>query len=335
MSDFSLAGVCLHTPVCLAPMAGVTDRAFRALCLEKGADYLTTEMISAKALCYGDEKTAALAFLGREEHPIAAQLFGAEPETVARACGMIAEGSYHGCRSEILPAAIDLNMGCPMKKITGNGEGSALMRDPLLAGRIIEAAVKATTLPITVKMRTGWDGAHRNAPEIARIAEEAGAAMICVHGRTREQLYRPPIDSETIAAVKAAVKIPVIGNGGIRCGGDALRMLRETGCDGVAVGQGAEGNPWIFAEIVCALRGEEYTPPGREEILRTAMRHAELLIRDKGEYVGVREFRRHLSHYVKGMRGAARLREEICRVTEERTLFRLLTEFLHAEKKEA
>lgn len=329
MSDFTLSGRAFHTPLMLAPMAGVTDRAFRRLCLEMGADYLTTEMVSAKAMHYRDEKTAELAYLEEREQPISVQLFGSDPAILAEAAAALCNHNYHACRSQEAPFAIDLNMGCPVKKITGNGEGSAIMKDPALAGRIVEAVVKASSVPVTVKFRTGWDDAHKNAVEFAKTVESAGASMLCVHGRTKEQMYRPGVDLETIAAVKAAVKVPVIGNGGVMTGADALEMLRVTGCDGLAVARGAEGNPWIFREIRAALSGVPYSPPDREEIVRTALRHTDLLIADKGEYQGVREARKHIAWYVRGLRGAARLRDEVNRIENETELRERLLRFMN------
>lgn len=313
-------------------MAGVTDRSFRALCREMSAQYATTEMISAKALVHGDRKTADLARFAPTDLPLAVQFFGAEPDTIARAVALLYE---EGVRSKLLPTVVDLNMGCPMRKITSNGEGSALMRDPMLVGKIVRAAVGASPLPVTIKIRTGWDDLCKNAPEVAAVAEEAGAAMITVHGRSREQLYRPPVDRGTIAAVKRAVCIPVIANGGIASGEEALSMLRETGCDGIAVGQGALGNPFIFREISYALRGEPTSPPSAREVLTMARRHAALLVADKGEAVGVREFRRHFSHYVKGMRGAARARERVCRIKSARELLDFLDEKIEEEREES
>ena len=252
----------------LAPMAGVSDKSFRALCRRFGAEYTVSEMVSAKALCYeqmskkssADTPTAALCEVRCEDGPMAIQLFGSEPDFIAEAARLIETREYKNCISDISPAAIDINMGCPVRKITSNGEGSALMKDPALAARIVEATVKATSLPVTVKIRAGWDSESINAPEMAKMLESAGASAICVHARTKEQLYFPGIDLSVIACVKEAVKIPVIGNGDIYCAADARKMINETGCDGVMIGRGAQGNPWIFSEIVDELEGREYTP---------------------------------------------------------------------------
>lgn len=315
----------------LAPMAGITDHTFRMLCHAQGADYTVSEMISAKALCYRDLKTATLASIRAGEGPTALQIFGSEPSIMAQAAAMLEDGSYTGCIGEERPVAIDINMGCPMRKITGNGEGSALMRSPERIFDIVKAVSSAIKLPTTVKIRTGWDSTHINAVECALAAEEGGAAALAVHGRTREQLYRPPVDYATIAAVKRAVKIPVVANGGIASGEDAKRVLEETGCDGLMIGQAAEGNPWVFAEIAAALAGRPYTPPTVDERLEMGMRHVRMLVADKGEFVGVHEARRPLAHYSHGMRGAASFRMAVNQAEDEATLIRLI-EGLRAEQ---
>ncbi len=294
----------MTTPkIMLAPMAGVTDKTFRMLCTEQGADGTVSEMISAKGLYYKDKKTAELAKSDESEKNFFLQLFGSEPDIVAYSAEKVLE---------INPKikAIDINMGCPMPKITGNGEGSALMKDPTLAGRIVKA-VSDLGIDVTVKMRTGWDKSSLNAPELAKLCEQGGAKMLCVHGRTKDQLYRPPIDTETIKKVKHSVGIPVIANGGIYSGEDALRLLDDTDCDGVAVGQGSMGNPWIFREILCAMEGKKYTHPERDEVLAMAWRHVQMLCADKGEYIGVREARKHLGWYIKGLAGASEARGKI------------------------
>ncbi len=287
----------------LAPMAGVTDMTFRKLCVEQGAEGTVSEMISAKGLYYKDKKTAELAKSDESENCFFLQLFGSEPEIVAYSAKKV-------CEMNPNIKAVDINMGCPMPKITGNGEGSALMKAPELAGRIVKA-VADCGINVTVKMRTGWDSASLNAPELAKICEQSGAKMICVHGRTKEQLYRPPVDTEAIKKVKKSVGIPVIANGGIYSGADALRLLEVTGCDGVAVGQGSMGNPWIFKEILYSMDGKSYTRPEREEVLTMAWRHVKMLCADKGEYIGVRESRKHLGWYIKGLAGASEARGKI------------------------
>lgn len=284
----------------LAPMAGVTDRAFRELCMGFGAAYCTSEMASAKALTMSDKKTAELLAISPSERPMAIQLFGYEPETMAAAAKIAAE--YH-------PAAIDINMGCPAPKIANNHSGSALMKDPALCGRIVEAVAKAVELPVTVKIRKGWDGSSVNAVEVAKICEAAGAQMIAVHGRTREQMYAPPADWEIIAQVKQAVSIPVIGNGDIVSAHDAMMMLEQTGCDLVMVGRGTLGNPWIFRDINAQYEQERpLPPPGLFERLSVMNRHIEKLCEYKGERIGMREARKHTAWYMRGLRGAARLR---------------------------
>jgi tRNA-dihydrouridine synthase B len=285
-------------------MAGYTDLAFRLLCIEHGADVVTTEMISAKGLVYGAAATHALLFSRAEEQPLAVQLFGREPAILAEAA-KICEGALGpGLR------AIDLNLGCPAKKITGNGEGSALMREPLLVGRIVEALAKAAGVPVTVKCRSGWDAAHENAVEIARIAESSGAAMITLHARTRDRFYGGQADWSMIARVKDALNIPVIGNGDIRSGADALRMIEETRCDGVAVGRAALGNPWVFAEIRAARTGESYMPPSEAQRRQAALKHAHMALAFKGPQAIV-ELRKHIAWYIRGVPGANLLRQRV------------------------
>ncbi len=288
----------------LAPMAGITDLTFRSLCKRFGASLTVSEMISAKGVYYNDKKTAALAASADSERPYSLQLFGSEPEIIAYAAKKLLT---------INPAIdiFDINMGCPMPKITGNGEGSALMKNPELAGRIVTALKAATNAPVTVKMRTGWDESAINAPYLAAVCEASGASAICIHGRTRSQLYAPPVDRDTIKKVKKAVKIPVIANGGIYSGEDALRLLDETGCDAVAIGQGAMGNPFIFKEYLAAIENQPYIAPATDEILDIATEHVLLLCADKGDYIGVREARKHLGWYIKGMTGATEARRQI------------------------
>ncbi len=310
----------------LAPMAGVTDRAFRELCMGFGAAYCTSEMASAKALTMSDKKTAELLAISENERPMALQLFGYEPETIAAAAKIAAQ--YH-------PAAIDINMGCPAPKIANNHSGSALMKDPDLCGRIVEAAVKATDLPVTVKIRKGWDAHSVNAVEVAKICEAAGASMIAVHGRTREQMYAPPADWDIIAQVKRAVRIPVIGNGDIYSALDAMKMMEQTGCDLVMVGRGALGNPWIFREINSQYeRSCPVSPPGIYERITVMHRHIQKLCEYKGERVGMREARKHTAWYMKGLRGAARLRG-MCGELREYSDMKALTQAILEENAEA
>ena len=308
----------------LAPMAGVTDRSFRRVCRSKGADYTVSEMVSAKALCYEQKAKSAshmrsvsghLASVCADEIPMAVQLFGSEPDFLAEAARMLESNDYAGCVSPLPPSVIDINMGCPMRKITGNGEGSALLQRPELIGRIVRAVVDAVSLPVTVKIRSGWDKDSINAPEVAKIIEQAGAAMICVHARTREQMYEPSADWTVITRVKEAVGIPVFGNGDVFTADDALRMMQETGCDGVMVGRGAMGNPWLFSEICARLDGEPFLPPTLEERMRTAMDQVKATIAEKGERVGLAEAKKHVAWYCHGMNGAAAARARIMTAT--------------------
>ena len=284
----------------LAPMAGVADRAMREICVEYGAAYTVGELTSSKGVSLGDKKSEAYLRCFPAERPMASQLFGYEPEVMAEAA-KIAE--------EKRPDFIDINMGCPAPKVAGNGGGSALMRDLVLAGKIVESVVKAVNLPVTVKMRTGWDENSINAPLLAKICEESGAAAITVHGRTRRQMYAPGIDFETIAAVKQAVKIPVIANGDVRDGASAKEMLDKTGADFLMVGRAAMGNPFVFREINAFL-GEGIILPEVtvRERLDTMLRHIELMMQYKDERVAINESRKHTAWYLKGMRGAAKLR---------------------------
>ncbi len=300
-----IANVEIKNGLFLAPMAGVTDRAFRYMCKKYGAGGMTTEMVSAKAICYGDKKTARLAYIADNERPCGLQLFGSEPEIIARAAVIVLE--------RFTPEFIDINMGCPAPKIVCNGEGSALMKNPHLCKEIVRQTKKALEgrVPLTVKIRSGFDKTLLNAVEVAKAVEEGGADAVFVHGRTREQMYMPPVDYSVIADVKAAVKIPVIGNGDITSGRDAVRVRELTGCDGIMVGRAAQGNPYVFDEINSFLEGRQYIPPTELEKSRDVKEHIELLIADKGEYIGVREARKHVAWYIKGCVGAASLRNRV------------------------
>ena len=290
------------TPVFLGPMAGVTDLPYRVLCRQYGADVTCTEMVSAKAMFYKNRTTEALLARDPQEKVAAVQLFGSEPELMADMAEQLQD------RFDI----IDINMGCPVAKVVGNREGSYLMTDMPLAEKIISTMAKRLRAPLTVKFRRGFDESHANAPEFARMAEAAGAAAVAVHGRTREQFYSGKADWDCIAAVKAAVKIPVIGNGDIFNAEDALRMIDHTGVDGIMVARGARGNPWIFREIRAALRGEEISQrPDGEEMTQVILTHARGLVEEKGEWVAIREMRKHLAWYSAGKPGASAFRERI------------------------
>ena len=286
----------------LAPMAGVADRAFREVCVRWGAVYVVGEMASAKGLTMRGDKTRELLELSEAERPAAVQLFGSEPQVMAQAAREA---------EAFAPDAIDINMGCPVPKVAGNGCGSALMRDPLLAGQIIRAVVEATSLPVTVKIRAGWDDQSINAVEIARIAQEEGAAAVAVHCRTRQQMYSFPVDWTIIRQVKEALSIPVIGNGGIRTPQEAKAMYDQTGCDLVMIGQGALGAPWIFRQVNQYLETGTFDPaPPLEERLAVFRDQAEAMVLYKGETVGLREARKHAGWYLRGCRGAAALRRQ-------------------------
>lgn len=292
----------------LAPMAGVADRAFREVCVSYGAAYVTSEMVSSKGITMSDRKSRRLLMLSEKERPAAVQIFGDNPEIMAE--------SAKDCL-EFKPQSIDINMGCPAPKIAGNGGGSALLKNPVLAGEIIKAVSSAVNVPVTVKIRSGWDFDSINAVEMAKIAEENGVAAITVHGRTRAQMYAPPVDLSVIADVKKNVSIPVIGNGDIVDGMSAARMLEETNCDAVMVGRGALGRPWVFAQIEAFLKHGVILPePPVSERMLCMIKHIRLICEYKGEKVGMLEARKHAAWYTKGIRGAAKYRREICSLTE-------------------
>lgn len=299
MNKLKIGSVELNNPFILAPMAGVCDLPFRLLCKEKGAAMVCTEMVSAKAIYYNNKNTKELLTIDKNEGPVSLQLFGSEPKLMAEMAKRIEEIPFD---------ILDFNMGCPVPKVVNNGEGSALMKNPVLAGHIIEAMANAISKPVTVKIRAGFDAEHINAVEIAKIAENSGAAAITVHARTREQYYSGKADREIIRLVKETVTIPVIGNGDIDCYESAKHMLEYTGCDGVAIGRGAEGNPWIFEELNAKYAGLDYNKPSLEEVKEMIMRHAKMLIDYKGEYIGIREMRKHAAWYTAGFKGASKLR---------------------------
>ena len=308
----------------LAPLAGITDWPFRVLCFEQGCDCATTEMVSALGYVYAPKNhTATQTLLQRDprEPRLILQLFGKEPEYMARAAEELSRcGRYDG---------IDINMGCPAHKVAASGEGSGLMRDPALAERIIRAVVKASALPVSVKMRLGWDAAHINVIEMAKLAEDCGVCEIAVHGRTRMQMYAGTADWDMIAKVKQAVRVPVFGNGDIFTAQDALERIKQSGVDGVLIGRGAQGNPWLFRQIKDALAGREITYPTLREKMETALRHYDMLMGWKPAHIAVSEMRKHIGWYLRGERGATQLRDRINRMEdadEVKALLRSLME---------
>lgn len=318
----------LPTGAALAPMAGVTDAAMRLLCHEQGAAWSVSEMLSAKGWIYSQGKNrSAQELLARlpGEGVAALQLFGREPELMAEAAQRLQSAGFD---------FLDLNFGCPAPKITGNGEGSALMREPELIGRIVRAMTDAVRVPVTVKIRAGWDESSINAVYVAQICEQAGAAAIAVHGRTRMQQYAGCADWNIIGAVKKSVSVPVLGNGDIRSGADALRMLDETGCDAVLIARAAQGNPWIFREVRAALRGENCPRVTGRERVETALRHFELETQLHGERGGLLEMRKHIAWYVAGMRGAAKFRERINTMEEATAVRAALLDFARESEEE-
>lgn len=296
-----IGNVEIENNIFMGPMAGVTDLSFRRLCREYGCGVTCSEMVSAKGLHYNDKKTASLMALDSESEPCAIQIFGSEPEIMAEAAK----------KAEAAGAAfVDINMGCPMPKIVNNGDGSALMKNPAAAADVVYAAARAVAVPVTVKIRKGWE--TETAPEFAKMLEESGAAAITVHGRTREQFYSGEADWQTIKRVKESVGIPVIGNGDIFAPEDALKMMEQTGCDGVMIARGARGNPFIFREIREFLENRtKILPPTATERLETARRHAHMLAADKGESRGIKEARKHIAWYIKGMRDSAATKNRI------------------------
>ncbi|MGI6091951.1 MAG: tRNA dihydrouridine synthase DusB [Veillonellaceae bacterium] len=295
-----LGNIVLSNPVILAPMAGVTDLPFRVLAKEMGCGLVYSEMVSDKGLIYQNSHTVNMLEIDNRERPVSIQIFGSEPDSMASAARIVEKAGAD---------IIDINMGCPTPKIVRNGEGAALMRTPELAFEIMCSVKRAVNLPVTVKIRKGWDESSVNAVDMARLAEKAGVAAIAVHGRTREQFYTGTADLKIIKAVKEAVNIPVIGNGDIRSPQDAAKMLTETGCDGIMVGRGAQGNPWIFRQIVHYLNtGELLPPPTMNERLALILRHLDMVIEHKGEYIGIREMRKHAAWYTKGLPHSAELR---------------------------
>lgn len=315
----NIGNIELSAPLALAPMAGITDLPFRLICRRLGCGMTVSEMVSAKGLLYKNVKTTEMLRIDDGERPTAIQLFGSVPAELAEAARMVEASGAD---------MIDFNMGCPVPKIVNNGEGSALMKNPQLAHDILAAMVKAVKIPVTVKFRAGWDDANRNAVEIARAVEAAGVSAVAVHGRTRQQFYEGKADWSIIADVKQAVKVPVFGNGDIFTVADGLRMLEQTGCDGLMIGRGADGNPWLFTALAAALRGEQLPqPPSLKERLAQAAEHLEMLIAYKNEAVAVKEMRRHISAYLKGMPHAAEFRGRFHKVDTQEQFSELLAEY--------
>ena len=323
MKTLKIGTVELENPYILAPMAGVTDLPFRLLCKEQGAGLLCMEMVSAKAIQYNNKNTKALLEIHPEELPVSLQLFGSDPDVISEIAKRIEE----------LPFSIlDINMGCPVPKIVKNGEGSALMKNPKLVYEIVRKTARAIQKPVTVKIRKGFDDTCINAVEIAKIIEDAGGKAVAVHGRTREQYYSGKADWDIIRQVKEAVSIPVIGNGDVVSGESAIAIQKETGCDGVMIGRGAQGNSWIFSELLeYEQTGKMPQRPSVEAIRKMMLRHAQLQMQYKGEYLGIREMRKHVSWYTSGLPNSAKLRDEINRVDNYEELEKLLEERLKEE----
>ncbi len=313
----NIGSVELENNIFLAPMAGITDKPFRRICRSFGAGLVYSEMVSAKGLYYNDKKTAALMDMSGEA-PCAIQIFGSEPELMAEIVSKVMK--FH-------PDIIDINMGCPAPKIVNNGDGSALMKDPELMGRIMRAVADASSVPVTAKIRKGWE--EDNSLICARILEENGAAAVAVHGRTRREFYSGRADWDAIKRIKAELSVPVIGNGDIFTADDAVRMFENTGCDAVMVARGAQGNPWLFRQIHELMsEGRVITEPDPRERLRQALMHTEMLVEEKGEARGIKEARKHLAWYIKGLRGASRLKTEIFRVSDFAVMKSVLSEYI-------
>lgn len=297
----------------LAPLAGVTDYAFRTVCRENGAECTVTEMVSSKAVCFTDKKTTCLARIRSDDRPCGIQLFGSDPECMAKAAALLSGEE---------PDFFDINMGCPVPKVVNSGDGSALMKTPSLCGEIVNAVCSAVSVPVTVKIRLGYDRDSINAPSVAEICQQNGAMAVFVHGRTRAQMYSGKADYDAIRAVRQSVTVPVVGNGDIFCADDALHMLEQTGCAGIMVARGSLGNPWIFREIICRLEGREFTPPTAAEKIATIKKQTLLLAADRGDRAIV-EMRKQLAWYTKGMKGSAALRRDMNAASSVQDVFAL------------
>lgn len=319
-NKLKIGNVSLDGNIVLAPMAGVTDLPFRLLCKEQGADLICTEMVSAKGIFYNNKNTEDLLRIDDRERPVSLQLFGSDPDIISEMAKKIEHRNFD---------ILDINMGCPVPKVVNNGEGSALLKNIPLAAKIIEKTVKAIDKPVTVKFRKGFGADEVQAIEMAKAAEAAGAAAVAVHGRTREQYYSGKADWEIIRRVKEAVKIPVIGNGDIFTPQDAKRMIEETGCDAIMAARGARGNPWLFRDIIDYLeKGILHEKPSLKEMTDMMLRHAEMHIRYKGEYQGIREMRKHVAWYTAGYHGSARMRQAVNEVESYEALKQLLADWL-------
>lgn len=316
ITKLKIGDVELPNNLILGPMAGVTDLPFRLLCKEQGAGLLCMEMVSAKAILYKNKNTESLLAIDERENPVSLQMFGSDPEIMSQIAHSIEDRPFD---------ILDINMGCPVPKIVNNGEGSALMKNPVLAGKIIEKTVKAIKKPVTVKIRKGFDDEHVNAVEMAHVAQESGASAVAVHGRTREQYYSGKSDWDIIRQVKDAVSIPVIGNGDLLTAEDVIRMKEETGCDGFMIARGAQGNPWIFSQILHYFETNEHLgKPDFEEVRKMILRHAQMMINFKGEYTGIHEMRKHTAWYTAGYPHSSRLRAEVNKVESLEQLEALL-----------
>ncbi|MDD5879585.1 MAG: tRNA dihydrouridine synthase DusB [Terrisporobacter sp.] len=315
-----IGNVQLDNEVFLSPMAGVTDLPFRTICKEKGCGMLYTEMINAKALCYDDENTKKMLNLEDDGHPVAVQIFGSDPEYMGKAASIM---------NQYTNDILDINMGCPAPKVIKNGDGSALMRNPKLAAEVLTAVVKNSKKPVTLKIRKGWDDNSVNALEIAKIAEECGISALAIHGRTREQFYSGKADWDIIAEIKQSINIPVIGNGDVFDVQDAVNMLEKTKCDAIMIGRGSQGNPWIFNRINHYMKTGEVLPePTLEEKISTAIKHMNLAVAEHGEYVAVREMRKHIGWYLKGLKNSAKYRDQINKITDYKEVISMLEEYV-------